>query len=285
MKLPDFLLSEPIGFHAPALAGWLLRRQSLDERLSGVGNLPTVGEKQLTIADFVNGRKPYHVTESGIAVIHANESLSRTATGIDKLFGDTHYNDLISELAQAKADDQVRGIFQDISSPGGSAVGAPEAAAAVLDARQVKPVVSYIETVGASAAYYYASASNAIVASPSAIVGSIGTISMFPDISGMLEKFGVKMNIITPEQADMKASGNPFRPMTEAEEEFLRGRVEELNEAFTSWVSAARPSATAGAMRGQWFTGNQGLQEGLVDQVGTRQDAMDALEALIAIPW
>jgi protease-4 len=277
MRIPEFLLSEPVGVYAPALAAWLLRRERLDERM----NLP-VTEGQLSISDFVNARRPYQVSDQGIAVIHANEVLSRTATNVDKLLGDTHYNDLITELSQAVDDDQVRGILLDISSPGGSAVGAPEAAQAVQDAAQEKPVVAYVETVGASAAYYFAAASNAIVASPSAIVGSIGTISMFPDISAMLERFGVKFNIITPEQSDLKATGNPFRAMTDAEKEFLQSRAESLNAAFTSWVQSHRPMVDDGTMRGQWFSGSQAIANGIVDQVGNRTDAFAALEALIA---
>ncbi len=278
MKLPDFLFADPIGFYAPGLAAWMMRHQQLAEKMNVA--LMT-GEKQLSISDFVNARRPYAVDGNGIATIHANEALSRTATNVDKLFGDTHYNDLIEELDQATSDDQVRGILLDVSSPGGSAIGAPEAAQAVLDARQEKPIVAYVETVGASAAYYFMSAANAIVVSPSSVVGSIGTIATFFNLAGMLQRFGVDVKIITPAAADLKASGNPFREMTRAEEDFLQQRIESINASFTNWVSQNRTAVGADAMRGNYFSGTDAVSNGLVDQTGSRQDALDALEALI----
>lgn len=279
MRIPDFLLSEPIGFYLPALAAWMMRRDRLSQRIDVA---LSTGEKQLSLGDFVNGRRPYTVSETGIATIHVNEALSRTATNVDKLFGDTHYNDLIAELGQAASDPAVRGTLLDVASPGGSAIGAPEAAAAVLAARQQKPIVAYVEVVGASAAYYFASAANAIVASPSSIVGSIGTISSFVNFSGYLEKLGIEVTIMTPRQADLKASGNPYREMTRAEEEFLQARIESINAAFTGWVQGQRPQVADSAMRGQYFSGNDALGCGIIDQVGTRADAIAALEALIS---
>ncbi|MGA3170358.1 MAG: S49 family peptidase [Chthoniobacteraceae bacterium] len=280
MRIPEFLLSEPIAIHAPALAAWLMRRQNIEERMHAHAGVPSGMKQELTLADFVNGRRPYQVVQ-GIGMIHCNEVLSRTATNVDKLFGDTHYNDLISELGQAAADDTVRGILLYISSPGGSAVGAPEAAAAVQAAVIQKPVVSYIETFGASAAYYFASASTAIIASSSSIVGSIGTICTFPDISRLLENLGVKMNILTPEASDLKAAGNAFRPATEDELEYLQAWIEAINAKFTGWIQSVRPQVDASSMRGQCFSGSDAIDAGIVDGTGGFSDALDALEALI----
>jgi signal peptide peptidase SppA len=290
MRIPEFLLSEPLAVHAPSLAGWMMRRERIEAILMGADPRGASRESQSSAPDparfdwlaaYVNGRRPYQVT-NGIAAIHANEILARTHTTFDKAYGDTHYNDLISELGQAAGDDKVRGIRLDISSPGGSAVGAPEAAAAVLAARQQKPVVSHIETVGASAAYYLAAASNAIIVSPSAIVGSVGTISMFADISAMLEKMGVKVNLMTPKVSDLKAAGNQVRPMTDDEQDYLQDRLESINAKFTGWVQSNRPGVSDDAMRGQWFSGQDAVDQGLADCTGSVDDANAALDALIA---
>lgn len=286
MKIPDFLLSEPLGFHLPSLAAWLNRYERLQERMGSAAQLrvamgPESEPHMLSLADFVNQRRDYQVTPEGIAMIHANDVLSRTSTKFDQMLGETHYNALIGEMGMASEDSQVRGIFLDISSPGGSAVGAPEAAAAVAAAAQRKPVVSYVETIGASAAYYLTAGASAIVASPSAVVGSIGTIAMFTDISDMLAKFGVNVQIITPRQSDLKASGNMVRPMTDPEREFLQQRTEALNADFTSFVKSNRPDVTDASLRGQWFSGSEAAGLGLVDQIGSRGDALTALEALI----
>ena len=103
---------------------------------------------------------------------------------------------------------------------------------------------------------------------------------MFTDISDMLAKFGVNVQIVTPRQSDLKASGNMVRPMTDLEREFLQARTEALNSDFTSFVKENRAGVTDASLRGQWFSGSEALALGLVDQVGSRDDALAALAAL-----
>lgn len=272
MMIPAFLLSEPIGIHAPFLHGWIESRQAISQRLGK--------ENQLSIGDFYNQRRTLDVKE-GIATIHVNDVLAGNLTNVEKLTGMTDYEDLIAELEQAASDPAVKGILLDINSPGGSAVGAPEAAAVVESIREQKPVVSVIPRIGASAAYYIASASNAIVAPQSAIVGSIGTIQTLFDYSQMLASFGIKVNIMTPEASDLKAAGNPYREMTPKEREFLQERIESLNANFTGFVSKHRSKAGPESMRGQWFSGEEGANAGLVDYVGGKARALAELKSLI----
>lgn len=287
MKILEVLLAEPLLLHEPAFTVCLERYSPLLSSVAALRSAPTLTEqrvstdKQLGIADFVNQRRPYTLdAENGIAVIHANDVLARGLTNVDKLLGATDYNDLIDELGQACDDLAVKGVFLDVNSPGGSAIGAPEAAAAVAALAQCKPVVAYVETVGASAAYYLASAAQCIVASPSAIVGSIGTIATFVNIAGLLSRFGVQVNLITG--GDLKAAGTPFREMTRQERDFLESRVAEMTTAFREWVGSSRQSVTLDTMQGQWFSGRTAQSLGLVDQVGDRRDALAALRALVA---
>lgn len=285
MRIHDILLSEPLAIHEPALQVWLarmspmMRRLALGDDSAHLVETKVAAEKSITFADFINGRRDYEVTPEGIAIIHVNDVLGRGLTGIDRLFGATDYNSLLAELDQAAADCAVRGIFLDIASPGGSVIGAPEAATGVAAAAQRKPVVAYMETIGASAAYYFAAAAHAIVASPSAVVGSIGTIGTFANIGGLLAQMGVKIEQLTG--GDLKASGTPFRDMNRAERDFLQGRIDDLSAEFRGWVQQSRPAVADATMRGQWFSGAQGLGLGLVDQTGSRADALAALEALI----
>jgi signal peptide peptidase SppA len=274
------ILGDLIALHGPSIQPWLSKRERLVEQLGGRGIEESQGLKEY-LSMFVNQRRDYSV-QDGVAIIHANDALARNTTPIDRALGMTDYAELIAELDQAAADPAVAGILVDIASPGGSAVGAPEAAAALARAAQQKPVVSYIESIGASAAYYFAAASQATLASQSAIVGSIGTIMSFVDYGQMLAKIGITPHVFTPEASDLKATGTPMRAPTAAESAFLQSRAETLNAAFVSWVQTHRPAATADSMRGQWFTGTEALSRALVDQVGTRSDAMGALRALVA---
>jgi signal peptide peptidase SppA len=271
---------EPLAIYAPAF-------QSIVEQEQKLGSLAMscpadMGLKEY-LAPFVKQRKEYQVAPSGIATIHIHSTLSNDLTELEKALGRTDYSDIIAELDQSVSDPNVKGILLSINSPGGSAVGAPEAAQAVYQARQSKPIVASIQTLCASAAIYTASAANAIIAQPSAIVGSIGTINTHMEFSRMLENIGGKATIFTPAQSDLKATGNQVRPMTDAEKAFMQERIEAMNAQFTGWVQTHRPSASLDSMRGQWFSGSEAVSLGLIDQTGGTREALQALNALISI--
>lgn len=284
MRLHEILATEELALHEPAITSLLMRLSPFMSRLAhseeSRADAALARADSITLADFINGRRDYAVTERGIAVIHANDFLARGLANIDRIFGATDYNALIAEFDQAGADPGVRGIFFDVNSPGGSVVGMQEASAAISAAAHSKPVVAYIEQLGASAAYALAINAHAIVASPSSVVGSIGTISTLVNISGLLASVGVKVEHLTG--GDMKAAGTPYRDMTRKERDFLQGRVDSFTQQFYSAVRAARPAVEPSTMQGQWFTGAEAMERGLVDQVGSKADAMKAVESLAA---
>ena len=170
-----------------------------------------------------------------------------------------------------------------MNSPGGSAVGAPETAQAVADFRRSKPIVSHLGDYGASAAFFVAAASNAIISQASGMHGSIGTKIQFLDFAEMAKQQGITPHIITPKSADLKATGSSMRAPTEAELAYLQEHVEAINAEFTGWVQKHRPNVTGEQMRGQVFTGSQAAQNGLADYTGTIQDAVAAARALAGI--
>ncbi len=279
MNFVHEILAEPLAFHGPSLLPWLNRRERIAAHMA-VTPREDQGLKEY-FGQFVNQRRDYEV-QQGIAIIHANDALARNTTPVDRALGMTDYSQLVADFEMAALDPNVSAVLLDLNSPGGSAIGAPEAAAALAALAQQKPVVSFVETMAASAAYYLCSASSAIVSSQSAIVGSIGTICSFLDFAGLMERIGITGHIFTPAQSDLKATGTPFRAPTLAEANFLQSRTEALNADFTAWVSQHRASVTAEAMRGQYFTGTQAQALGLVDQVGNRADALAAAQALAA---
>lgn len=294
---PEAILTQPLCMYAPALPAFAQRFERIGARMAatsffapiarvardardapflGTGLISRISDSEpmsLTIADFVKQRNPMRA-ENGVAIIHVSDVLAQGVTNADKLFGMSDYGDISAEINAAAADPSISAIVLQISSPGGSVVGAPEAAQAVANAASVKPVVASISDIGASAAYYLAAASSAIYAQGSGLVGSIGTRLQFMDFAGMLAASGITPHIITPKASDLKAAANPMRTPTQAENEWLQAHVESFNAAFTGWVSTHRPKATAAEMRGQVFTGNEAAQNGLADYVGNLSDAI-----------
>lgn len=287
MRIIEAFLAEPIALHEPSMAIVLERYSPFFRRLAspeGASLLEqrVAGEDALSLSDFVHQRRTISVDqENGIATIHVNDVLARGLTNVDKMLGATDYNDVISEVQQALEDPSIRGVLIDANSPGGSVIGVPEAAQAVADLANAKPVVSYVEMLGASAMYYTAAASHAIVASPSAVVGSIGTISTMVNISGLLARFGVSVTHLTG--GDLKASGTPYREMSRHERDFLQGRVDQLSAEFRAWVTRHRSGVKDSTMQGQWFSGSDAVKLGLVDQTGSKADAYAALRSLMSL--
>lgn len=279
LTLPDFISTQPLLLLETALPALLQRFTQLRERAEAM-NAPAA--EQLSIADFVNQRRPYE-NRAGVAIIHVNDALARGTTKVDRMLGMTDYAEISADLETALADPAVTAILLDINSPGGSAIGAPETAQTVADTRAQKPVVSYIGDCGASAAYYVAAASNAIVAQPSAIVGSVGTRMQFLEFSQLAARLGITPHLFTPKAADLKAVGNPLRAPTPAESDWLQQRVETINADFTAWVQQHRPRVTASEMRGQIFTGKESVSNGLADYTGDLRFALAQARALAAL--
>lgn len=279
MNLSQFshqILAGPLAFHAPSFTPWLAKQETLAQRIA---SMPADRQAFEWLADFVNQRQPYEVRD-GLAYIHINDVLSTDTTAVDRALGMTDYAQVVAELQQAVEDPAVTAIRLNVNSPGGSAIGAPDAADAVLAARQQKPVVTHIGSLGASAAIYLVAASSAILTQRSSIVGSIGTISTFLDFSQLMSRIGITPHIFTAEASDLKAAANPYRPPTLEQANFLQSRVDTLNADFLKWMQTHRANAETSSMRGQWFTGAEALNLGLVDQLGTAADADAAARAL-----
>lgn len=266
IPIPETILSQPLAMLPTAIPAFIQRFAMLRTKLDAM-------PQNLSIGDFVNQRKDYR-TENGTAIIHVNDVLAQNVTNIDRMLGMTDYAQVTSELNNAVADPNVKSIVLEINSPGGSAIGAPETAAAVADARNVKPVVASIGEIGASAAYYIASAASAIVAQSSGMVGSIGTRIEFLDFGNALAAMGITPHIFTPAQSDLKAAGTSMRAPTAAETNWFQSHIETINAAFTGFVQKYRKKASMDTMRGQVFTGEQAVQNGLADFTGDLASAV-----------
>lgn len=278
--IPESILTQPLLLASSALPAFIQRFAMLRTRADAM--LSINPEQGFDLSTFVNQRQPMNIV-NGVAMIHVNDVLAQGTTPIDRMLGMTDYEQIKSELNQAAENPAVRAAVLKVNSPGGSAIGATEAAQSVRDFRQHKPIVSHLGDYGASAAYYLASASSAIISQQSGTHGSVGTIIRFTEYSKMAEKEGVTAHIITPKSADLKATANSMRAPTEAELSYLQEHVESINAEFTGWVQKHRPNVTGEQMRGQVFTGSQAAQNGLADYTGTLQDAIAAARALARI--
>ncbi len=186
-------------------------------------------------------------------------------------------DDVVDDLDSAAGDSSVAGIFLDIDSPGGSVVPTKQVVAKIREIEKDKPVVAYIGEMGASGGYYIASSADYIVADPDSLTGSIGVISMFPNLQGLLEKIGAKMEVLT--EGKNKAMANPFTELTDEQRQIMQGLLDEVYTQFKSDVLEFRKGKVNVKLftelaDGRVLSGRQALKAGLIDQTGTKKQAI-----------
>lgn len=218
-------------------------------------------------------REPMTIDENGVATIEVVGPLMSGAVPIEKLLGVSDYADIQADLMEAMENDDIKAVVISVDSGGGMVLGVPETADMVVELATKKPVVAHTSTIMASAAYYLSAGATAVTSSQSAIVGSIGTVAQVVDITGFLDKMGVKVHTITPDQSDLKTAGYPDAPLSDAQRANLKESVTETNNEFMDFVQSHRATVEKGTMRGQTFSGKEAEKLGLVDAVGNLAEA------------
>jgi protease-4 len=179
-------------------------------------------------------------------------------------------------LRQLEQNDHVKAVVLDVDSPGGSATGSNYLYLAVESLAAKKPVVSFIRGLGASGAYMLAAPSRRIIAIPSAIIGSIGVISLHPLLFEALDRIGVKM--IATMSDRLKDMGSAFREPTEEEKRKEQELVDDLYDQFLEIVAKGRKmdkDKVRAVATGEVFTGRKAVENGLVDELGDLERAID----------
>lgn len=186
------------------------------------------------------------------------------------------------ELKKADDDITCRAIVIQINSPGGD-VGACEEIDHEMS-RVKKPIVVSMRSVAASGGYYIAAKADKIVALQSTLTGSIGVITHMPNLNGLMDKIGVKMEIIKSGKYKDMYSG--FVELTPEEKAIVQKSNDQMYEQFIDVVSEGRhlsKDKVRELATGQCFTGLEAKQLGLVDELGGLQTAIDEAAQLANI--
>jgi len=188
------------------------------------------------------------------------------------------------QLEKYGSDGKVKAIILHIDSPGGGAAASQEIYHEVLHIRQDdhKMVVASVESMGASGAYYIASACDKIHANPASVVGSIGVIMEWTNYGDLLK--WAKMKNITISRGDLKDAGDPTRDLTPKEEAYFQSLVDNMYGQFIHDVAVGRHTTDdkiAPLATGQVWTGEQAQPLGLIDaQGGYRVALMNTARAV-----
>ncbi|MDI6891006.1 MAG: signal peptide peptidase SppA [Thermodesulfovibrionales bacterium] len=196
----------------------------------------------------------------------------------------TDSKETIDELKGHVKDPRIKAIVLRIDSPGGAVAPAQEIYEEVRKAATKKKVLVSMGSIAASGGYYIASPATRIIANPGTLTGSIGVIMEIPNIEGLMNKLGIKTEVV--KSGRHKDIASIFRGIGKEEKEILQGVLDNVHGQFIKAVVEGRKMLLADVKKiadGRIFTGEQALKVGLVDELGNLEDAVQAAAKLSGI--
>lgn len=207
-------------------------------------------------------------TKTKIGVISIKDALSDS-------------EDYVKKIKDYLSDNSIKALVIKMNCPGGSAGTSQDIFGEIkkLKEKYSKYVITFVENLSASGGYYIASASDYIIATPGALVGSIGSYMAYPEFKNLMDQIKVKYKVV--KSGDYKTAGNPFLESTEKQIKMLQEVSDDVYDQFIKDVSTQRVNLSKNIKDwadGKIFTGQQALKLGLIDQLGSRSDIEKILE-------
>ncbi len=190
----------------------------------------------------------------------------------------------VEEIKEYTKDKSIKAIVLRIDSPGGAVAPSQEIYEEVKKAVAKKQVVVSMGSIAASGGYYISAPATRIIANPGTLTGSIGVIMEIPNLEGLMSKIGIRTEVI--KSGKHKDIASAFRTMDKEDRKILQGVMDNVHEQFIIAVSEGRKLGIEEIRKiadGRIFTGEQAKAHGLVDELGTLEDAIKTAAALAGI--
>jgi len=191
-------------------------------------------------------------------------------------------------LEKAFEDKRVKAVILRLDTPGGEVTASDILYNEILKFKEKTdiPVVGLMMGLATSGGYYVASACDYIIAHPSTITGSIGVISIFPNLQELFAKIGIKVKVI--KSGKMKDSGSIFRDLTEEEKKIFQGVIDELYQKFLDVVYQKRKDSLSlrelkKIADGRVYTSRQAYDLKLIDEIGYFDSALKKALSLTSL--
>lgn len=263
-----------------SLVDELLDREGLKNKLATFAVADKFSDvKMIPFADYVavkgNGNQ---ASKKKIAVVYAEGDIV-DGYGSANVAGDT-FASLISEIRE---DSSVQAVVLRVASPGGSVLASDKIKSEIDRLRESKPVIASYGSYAASGGYWISASCDKIFSDRTTLTGSIGCFSMIPDFSNTAKDL---LHVGVTLVGSSKHSGmySLMKPLDEAETEYMQKSIETIYDQFVSTVSNGRdltPEFVDSIAQGRVWTGSDALGIGLVDSIGTLEDAV-AYAAVVA---
>ncbi|MCD6421127.1 MAG: signal peptide peptidase SppA, partial [Thaumarchaeota archaeon] len=221
-----------------------------------------------------------------VALIPLSGTISYSESPLAIFSGETLTPDRVRGLFErVESDPQAEAVVLVIDSPGGSAAASEEIYQMVKKLAEEKVVVAYIAEYGASGGYYIALPADRIIASPHALTGSVGAVSVVMNFAELMDRLGIKAEIF--KSGRLKDVGSAWRPMTPEERKLMQDMVDSIARIFERRVREARGDKIKDwgeVLTARPFLGAEAVEIGLVDEVGSLEDAVREARELAGLP-
>jgi protease-4 len=254
------------------------------------------------IAVKMEGKKPCKISEKEyverkeykyswaippkIAIVYGTGAIFSGESGSDILFGKTMGSETIARaIKKAREDGSIKAVIFRVNSPGGSGDASDVIWHEVVRTKKKKPIIVSMSDVAGSGGYYVACAGDTILAMPGTYTGSIGVVTGKLDLSGLYDKIGfTKETVKRGKYADFYSMSRGF---DEEEKKVVKRQIREFYADFVNKVAEGRGKSydeIDEIARGRVWTGNQGIENGLVDELGGLKKAIQIAKQKAGIP-
>jgi protease-4 len=195
--------------------------------------------------------------------------------------------EIVSQLRKAEDDPDVKAVLLKIDSPGGSVIASDLIYNEIMAFKQRKKakVVAAMMGVAASGGYYIALPADFILAHPTTVTGSVGVLFLSPNVSGLMEKIGVEVNVSkTGKNKDM---GSPFRQATAEEQKIIQDLIDRLGAQFLNRIAEHRklePNKLKEISSARIYLADDALKLGMIDRIGYLDEAVSQAKKLADLP-
>jgi len=252
----------------------LIQRGAADDK-------PGKGFRQISFAEYLGKQRP-DLAGDAIGVVVAEGAIVDGVAPVGQVGGQST-SDLIRK---AREDDSIKALVLRVNSPGGSAFASELIRRELELTRQAgKPVIVSMGDLAASGGYWISMASDQVIADPSTITGSIGVFALLPSASKALDKLGVHTDGVTTTW--LGNAGDPRRALDPRFASLVQANIDHMYADFTGKVALARkttPGKIDEVAQGRVWTGAQAKERGLVDTLGSFDDALQAAAAKAKLP-
>ncbi|AZQ59053.1 signal peptide peptidase SppA [Maribacter sp. MJ134] len=283
------VIADTLGGRTPKyakLSGLLDEVVFYDEYESKLANALAIEESEeidyINLDDYTKyaNKKVLKSGKDKIAVIFAQGEIFYGEGGPD-IIGQGIIN---KALIKARKDDKVKAIVLRVNSPGGSALTSDIIWREVELTKAIKPVIVSMGNVAASGGYYIAAGAHKIFAEPTTITGSIGVFGTVPNVSELAEDIGINAEQVGTNKNAVDYS--LFEPMTDRFRNQVQEGIEDTYETFLERVAQGRNITIAQAdslAQGRVWSGVDAKRLGLVDELGTLEDAVEAAANMVEL--